>query len=175
MRRSLAFAIAIFALGVGRILCAQPIVCSLGTTSMSVEGDAPIVSLQFKWPDGAKRLARFVFDSGGGAVLVDGTLASDLGLKPSGAEIVDSGGRYAPVKLPLALIGGFSVSLATSKAYIHVGAGSFDPREHVEGLLPGKALEPYQVAIDYPHRLFSVAAAGCIRNRGPGVFEVGKP
>jgi hypothetical protein len=172
MCRFLALAIAIFTLGAGRILCAQPVVCSLGTTSMSVEGNAPIVSLQFKRPNGTKRLARFVFDSGGGAVLVDETLASDLGLKPTGAEIVEAGERYAPVKSPLFLIGGFSVNLATSNAYIHVGSGSFDSREHVEGLLPGKALVPYQVAIDYPHRLFSVAAAGCMRDRG---VEVGSP
>jgi hypothetical protein len=98
--------------------------------------------------------------------LIDDSLASDLGLRPRGAEIVNSGERYAPVKMPPAIIDGFSVSLATSNAFIHLGARSFDPREHIEGLLPGKALEPYQVVIDYPHRLFSVATAGCISDRG---------
>jgi hypothetical protein len=166
MRYFLALAIVLFTLGNEPVLCAQPVVCPVGKTPLSVEGNAPIVSLRFRRQDGTTRVARFVFDSGGGAVLIDDALASDLGLRPSGAEIVDSAERYAPVTMPPAMIGGFSVSLATSKAFIHLGARSFDPREHIEGLLPGKALEPYQVVIDYPHRLFSVAAAGCIRDRG---------
>jgi hypothetical protein len=105
-------------------------------------------------------------------VLIDDILASDLGLKPSGVEIEDSAEHYAPVKMPPAMIGGFSVSLETSRAFIHRGGRSFDPREHIEGLLSGKALEPYQVVVDYPHRLFSVAASGCIRHRG---LEVESP
>jgi hypothetical protein len=68
--------------------------------------------------------------------------------------------------MPPVWIGGFSVSLATSKAYIHAGAESFDPRDHVEGMLPGKALEPYEVVVDYPRSQFTVAAAGCIPDRG---------
>ncbi|MGA3204812.1 MAG: hypothetical protein ABSF12_20155 [Bryobacteraceae bacterium] len=139
---------------------------------MSVEGNAPIISLQFKRKDGTTRTARFVFDSGGGAVLVDSSLASDLELEPSGDAIVDSRERYMPVHLPVAGIGALAVSLGTSKAFIHLGDKSFDTREHVEGLLSGKALEPYQVVLDYPQRTFTVAVAGCIRHQG---FEVESP
>ncbi len=72
---------------------------------MSVEGNAPIVTLQFKRQNGTIRAARFVFDSGGGAVLFDSALVSDLGLKPSGAEIGEAGERYVPVNPPEASIG----------------------------------------------------------------------
>ena len=96
---------------------------------------------------------------------MDELLASDLGLKPSGTEIRDSGERFAPVDLEQVMIGGIAVDLTTSKAYIHGGSRSFDRRQHVEGLLPGKALEAYQIILDYPHRLFSIASAGCLRHR----------
>jgi len=141
---------------------------AVGQGFMAVEGNAPIVTLQFKRQDGTIRAARFVFDSGGGAVLLDSALASDLGLKPSGAEIENAGER-SPVNLPQASIGTFRVSLGTSKAFIHLGTKSFDARERVEGLLPGKALEPYQVVLDYPKRLFSIAASGCIKHQGSKV------
>lgn len=149
---------------------AQGTACpAVGEEFMAVEGNAPIVTLQFKRQDGTIRAARFVFDSGGGAVLLDSALASDLGLKPIGAEIEDAGERFAPVNPPRASIGTFRVSLGTSKAFIHLGTKSFDTRERVEGLLPGKALERYQVVLDYPKHLFSIAAAGCIRHKGSKV------
>jgi hypothetical protein len=67
-----------------------------GQESMSVEGNVPIVTLQFKRQNGTIRAARFVFDSGGGAVLFDSVLASDLVLKPSGAEIEEAGNDMRP-------------------------------------------------------------------------------
>jgi hypothetical protein len=136
---------------------------------MLVEGNAPIVLLQFRRKNGTTRKALFVFDSGGGAVLMDEILASDLGLTPSGAEITDSGEQFAPVDLEHVMIGGFAATLGTTKAYIHRGSRSFDRREHIEGLLPGKALEAYQVVVDYPHRLFTVAEGGCLSHRGVAV------
>jgi hypothetical protein len=58
-----------------------------------------------------------------------------------------------------------NAGLSTSKAFIHLGTGSFDTRERTEGLLPGKALESYQVVLDYPARRFTVAPAGCVKHR----------
>ena len=57
------------------------------TVPMSVEGNAPIVTLQFNRPDDGTRTARFIFDSGGGAIILDEELATDLGLKPEGPEL----------------------------------------------------------------------------------------
>jgi hypothetical protein len=133
---------------------------------MTVEGDAPIVTLNFKRTDGTTRPARLVFDSGGGAIILDESLASDLGLTPTGKAITDGGMVYSPTDTPQAQIGSWLISLSTSKTFIHQGKESFDTRERVEGLLPGKALEPYQVVLDYPNGLFSVAPAGCVQHRG---------
>jgi hypothetical protein len=133
---------------------------------MSVEGDAPIVTLTFKKPDGSVRSARFVFDSGGGAIIVDERLATEIGLKPHGATIAEEGQQYRAVDVPTASIAGMPVDLRTSKAFVHRGAASFTNRDRVEGLLPGKALEHFQVVLDYPRQQLSVGAPGSIPHRG---------
>ena len=133
---------------------------------MSVEGNAPIVTLTFKKPDGSLRTARFLFDSGGGAIILDQGLAADIGLKPEGAVISDEGQQYRPVAVPAASIGGMSLDLETSKAFVHLGAASFMNRDKVEGLLPGKALEQYQVILDYPRHQLSIGPPGSLPHRG---------
>jgi hypothetical protein len=144
----------------------QPPCTSAVGEPMTVEGNAPVVTLNFTRLDGTIRSARLVFDSGGGAIILDESLADDLGLKPTGESIAEDGARFAPTNPPVAQAGSMLVSLSTSKAFIHLGTGSFDTRERTEGLLPGKALEPYQVVLDYPGRRFTIAPAGCVKHRG---------
>jgi hypothetical protein len=133
---------------------------------MAVAGNAPVVTLDLSRLDGTKRAARFVFDSGGGAIIVDEPLADDLGLKPTGEAIEEGGVRFAPANPPVAQIGPVPVSLSASKAFIHLGKNSFDTRERTEGLLPGKALEPYQIVLDYPRKRFTIAPSGCLTHQG---------
>ena len=147
---------------------------------MTVEGNAPVVTLKFTRLDGTTRSARFVFDSGGGAIILDQSLAADLGLKPTGEAISEAGVRFTPTTLPIAQAGSVLVSLSTSRAFIHLGEQSFDRRERIEGLLPGKALEPYQVVLDYPRSQFVIAPSGCIKPFGvqlasPFVVSSGHP
>jgi hypothetical protein len=147
---------------------------------MTVEGNAPIVTLNFTRLDGTIRSARLGFDSGGGAIILDQSLADDLGLKPTGEAISENGVRFAPTTPPVAQTGSMLVTLSTSKAFIHPGEQSFDRRERIEGLLPGKALEPYQVVLDYPRSRFLIAPSGCVKHRGirlpsPFVASSGHP
>ena len=98
MRCWLITTVALSLLPHGLRLSAEPAQCAaIGNAHMLVEGNAPIVLLQFRRQNGTTRKAHFVFDSGGGAVLLDETLASDLGLKSSGAEITDSGNGLRPL------------------------------------------------------------------------------
>jgi len=136
------------------------------TVPMSVEGNVPIVTLLFIRPDGGTRTARFLFDSGGGAIILDERLATDLGLKPEGPELSDDGQRYRAVKPPAARIGGMTLDLSASKAFVHLGATSFTNRDALEGMLPGKALEHYQVVLDYPRQLWSIGKSGTLAHRG---------
>ena len=117
---------------------AKPVVQA--TVPMSVEGNVPIVTLGFRRPDGGLRTARFVFDSGGGAVILDQRLATELALKPEGATITSDGNEYRRITLPPAFVGSMPVDLQTSNAFVHLGSASFDQRDKVEGLLPARRL-----------------------------------
>jgi len=112
---------------------------------MMVQGGAPIVSVTFEQRNGTPRLARFVFDSGGSAIILDEKLANDVGLEPTGEAVTDGVMHFMPTRSPAVRFGSWLATLSTSRAFIHLGQGSFDTRELVEGLLPGKALEPYEV------------------------------
>jgi hypothetical protein len=136
------------------------------TVPMSVEGDVPIVTLTFRKPDGGLRTARFIFDSGGGAIIFDQSLAADIGLNPSGAVVSEEGHLYGAVNVPTAFLGEMPVDLRTSKAFVHLGVSSFDDRDSVEGLLPGKALQRYQVVLDYPRQQLSVGEPGTLAHSG---------
>lgn len=100
---------------------------------------------------------------------MDESLADDLGLQSAGDPITDEGARFVPTVPPVIQFGSTPIVLTSSKAFIHLGESSFDTRERVEGLLPGKALEPYQLILDYPMRLFSIAPDGCVPHRGERV------
>ena len=147
---------------------------------MTMEQNAPVVTLDFGRPTGGLRRGRLLFDSGGGAIILDASLAHDIGLHATGNPTEDDGQTYAPTTVPAALFGTLHVDLSTSKAFIHTGSTSFDTREEVEGMLPGKALERYQVVVDYPKGLFTIATSGCVKHLGvrvptPFVVASGHP
>ena len=136
------------------------------TIPMSVEGNVPIVTMSFKRPNGTLRTARFVFDSGGGAIIFNEGLAADLGLRPEGTTLFSDGQQYQRVNVPVALVGGMPVDLRSSKAFVHLGTTSFTNRDNLDGLMPGKAFEHYQVVLDYPRQLLSVGDAGSLPHSG---------
>jgi len=136
------------------------------TVPMSVEGNAPIVTLTFKKPDGSSRRARFVFDSGGGGIILNEGLAKDLGEKPIGPVMSSDGQRFQEVDVPAAWVGRMPIDLRGSRTFMHLGATSFTNRDTVEGLLPGKAFEHYQVVLDYPRQEWSVGEPGTLQHRG---------
>jgi hypothetical protein len=181
MRFPLLFASLLFSFVGSQTAAAQRNVCQeVVSQPMTVEGNAPIVTLNFKRLDGTLRPARFLFDSGGGATILDESLARDLRLTPRAQSIEQDGARFAPTTPPFAQLGSTTIALSTSKAFIHLGSGSFDTRERVEGMLPGKALEPYQVVLDYPLERFTISPAGCLKHHGvkvssPFLPESGHP
>jgi len=151
------------------------------TIPMSVEGNAPIITITFNTTQGVLRTARFLFDSGGGAIILGEGLAKDLGLKAKGAVLSEDGQQYQQVNLPTGFVGEMPINLETSKAFVHVGTNSFiSNRDKVDGMLPGKALEHYQIVVDYPQHRFSLGEAGTFPHQGeklpcPYIVSSGHP
>jgi len=148
---------------------------------MSVEGNAPIIALAFKTAQGSLRTARFLFDSGGGAIILSKGLAKNLGLKAKGAILSEDGQQYQEVYPTTAFVDEMPVDLRSSKAFVYMGAGSFiHDRDKVEGMLPGKALQHYQIVLDYSQHRFSIGEAGSLPHQGeklpcPYVASSGHP
>jgi hypothetical protein len=121
-----------------------------GTVPLIVEGNVPLIDLEFVRSDGSTQTGRFVVDSGGGAFLLTEKLASAIGLKPSGPARNSEGSRLAPAPPPEVRVGGMPLNLKDARVFIMAGADRFDFRDGADGLFPGHVLERYHVIFDFP-------------------------
>jgi hypothetical protein len=138
---------------------AQPI-----TVPLIVEGNAPIVELEFSSPGGVRK-ARFVVDTGGGALILGSRLVADIGAKPAG-PVSKGEAAIVPLEPVIAKLGGMPLDLTgvrTVGVVEQVGPGS---RDDAEGLIPGRLLRNYEVIFDYPARQFTLAKPGEVSPRG---------
>jgi predicted aspartyl protease len=137
-----------------------------GTVPLILEGNVPMIDLEFTRPDGAKHTARFLVDTGGGGFIISKNLAKAIGLKPSGPASTQGGAQYAPAAAPEVRIGGMPLDLRAASVVIELSQDRFNARDAVDGLLPGHVLERYHVIFDYPGHKFTLAAPGSVRPRG---------
>jgi predicted aspartyl protease len=138
------------------------------TVSLLVVKNRPYVDLTFQRPDGSKRLARFLVDSGGGGFVLTAPLARDLGLK-WGATTREEGTEFAQITETLkASVGNFPLELDPQRVLV-VMAETVLPRAVTlphEGMLPGHVLAKYHVVFDYPKAKFTIARAGVLKPKG---------
>src|SRR4051812_41315042 len=81
------------------------------TVPLLVEKNRPYVELTFQRPDGSRRKARFLVDSGGGGFGLTEPLARDLGLK-WGPTMTSEGKEFALITDPVKVsIGDFPLEL----------------------------------------------------------------
>src|SRR2546430_3689161 len=98
------------------------------TVPLLVERNRPFVDLTFRRPDGSKRSARFLVDSGGGGFLLTEPLARDLGLK-WGATMREEGTEFAQITDTLkASIGGFPLELHPPRVLVAICADPILPK-----------------------------------------------
>ena len=140
-----------------------------GTVPLILEGNVPMIDLEFTRPDGGTHTARFLVDTGGGAFIISKNLAKAIGLKPSGPASRNGGAEYAPAAAPEVRIGGMPLDLRGAAVLVELSQDRFNARDAVDGLLPGHVLERYHVIFDYPARTFTLAAPGSVRPRGIAV------
>jgi predicted aspartyl protease len=149
------------------------------TVSLLVEGNRPFIDVTFKKPDGTKRSARFLVDSGGGGFLLLESLARDLGLQWGKTER-EEGSEFAKItNPPEAFVGEFPLELNPDRVLVEIGADNIVPKAapgHAEGVLPGHVLSRYHVVFDYPNATFTIARAGVLTPVGAAMpMPVGRP
>lgn len=154
-----------------RAVCAAALLAAAAfsqtaTVPLIVEGNVPMIDLQFAGADGAMHTGRFVLDSGGGAFIITETLANAIGLKATGPRRKTEGAEFAPAAPPKVLVGGMPLDLKDARVMIQYGSDRLDRRDTAVGLFPGHVLERYHVVFDYPARKFTLAAAGSVKPRG---------
>jgi hypothetical protein len=145
------------------------------TVPLIVEGNVPMIDLEFVRPDGSMQTGRFVVDSGGGAFLLTEKLANAIGLKATGPARSAEGARFAPALPPQARVGGMPLDLEGARVFIMAGQDRFNFRDGVDGMFPGHVLERYHVIFDYPGRKFTLAARGSVKPRGIAVPSPVRP
>lgn len=138
------------------------------TVPLLVEGNRPFVDVTFQRPDGSKRSARFLVDSGGGGFLIVEPLARDLGLAWGGTTR-EEGQEFASVTTaPRAFVGEFPLDIDPERVAVVIGADNMlrpvSPG-HAEGLFPGHLLARYHVVFDYPKGTFTLARPGVLTPR----------
>jgi Aspartyl protease len=146
-----------------------------GTVPLIVEGNVPLIDLEFVRADGSTQTGRFVVDSGGGAFLLTEKLANAIGLKPTGPARNAEGSRFAPAPPPEVRVGGMPLNLKDARVFVMAGADRFNFRDGADGLFPGHVLERHHVIFDYPGRKFTLAAPGSVKPRGVAVPSPVRP
>ena len=140
------------------------------TVPLLVEKNRPYVELTFQRPDGSKRKAHFLVDSGGGGFQIAEPLARDLGLK-WGPTMREENGEFALITNPPKVwIGDFPLEIDPKMVGVNLGVSAVLPNELApfphEGLLPGRVLAKYHVVFDYPKGKFTIARAGVLKPAG---------
>jgi len=142
------------------ILLALSIGSNVGAQSVTVplilEGNAPIVEVLVRHGDHA-RTARFLIDTGGGALMIGSKIMSDLAVPPDGPEIKEGGDRLVPLTDLTCEIGDLHLDLKDVRIFGTPGRVRTMPRNSVEGMVPASILRKYRVILDYPARLFTLA------------------
>ena len=152
--RNLVFALSSIAMAMG-----QP-----ATVPLIVEGNAPMVELEFSSPKGVRR-ARFLVDTGGGAFILGSQLMADIGAKAVGPPEKEEV-TLVPLAPMVAKLGSMTLDLTGVNVLGAPDDRGPSKRNTAEGLIPGCLLRKYEVIFDYPARQFTLAKPGAINPRG---------
>jgi hypothetical protein len=137
------------------------------TVPLIVEGNAPMIDLDFAGADGKTHRGRFLVDSGGGAFMIGQRLATEIGLKPSAPA--RRGGRFRTALAPAVRVAGMPLDLKGIRIVLMVGQDRLGARDAADGLIPGTVLQRFDVVFDYPGRTFTLAPPGSVPHRGVAI------
>ena len=139
---------------------------TLVTVPLIVEGNAPIIELEFPMQSGKLRKARFLVDTGGGALLLGNKVMADVGAKADGPAMEDEGSPIQPLAPVEVQLGGMALDL-TNVSVAGLPASEWaGPRDEAEGIIPASLLRHYDVVFDYPGHKFSLGKPGSVEFQG---------
>jgi hypothetical protein len=147
------------------VLLIQTAAAASVTVPLIVEGNAPLVNVRVK-NGSSVRTARFLVDTGGGAIILGSKVMADLGGKPGGPEFNDGGQRMVPIAGLALDLDGFDLNLQGVGMVALTASTSPTQRNSIEGLLPASVLRKYRVTFDYPGRQFTLATEDGRNGRG---------
>jgi len=136
------------------------------TAPLIVQGNAPIVELEFRTAAGAQRTARFLVDTGGGSFILGSKLMADIGAQPAGAALKAKGSTFVPLRPMVARLGGMELDLSDVRTIGTPESKWLMSRNDAEGMIPGRLLRHYDVVLDYPGRRFTLSKPGTSKPQG---------
>ncbi len=136
------------------------------TVPLILEGNAPIVEFELPTSSGGVRKARFLVDTGGGAVLLGSKVMADVGAKPSGPEVKEEGETMVPLSPLRIRLSGMDLDLSGVWIGGQPASKWIGIRNEAEGLIPARLLRHYDVVFDYPARRFTLAKPGTVKPQG---------
>jgi len=136
------------------------------TIPMMVEGNVPIVELKAGTSASNARLARFVVDSGGGAVIIGSKLLADSGAKTQGPVTTEEGAKMQAATGLRAWAGNLELDLDGVPEFAIVENPRLDARDDAEGMIPARLLRKYHMIFDYPGHTLTFATPGSVEPRG---------
>ncbi|GCE23906.1 aspartyl protease family protein [Dictyobacter kobayashii] len=141
-----------------------------GCISLHLSHDRPYIEIEIRTASGYIRKARFLVDTGGGALIFTEALVQDLEL-PIEDELLTLFGkhifrRFGPPRL---FVGPCELDMTQVSALMAVGTCSLFPGEAVDGILPGFLLSRYCVLLDYSTGTFSLSPSCLTAMRGEPV------
>ncbi len=133
-----------------------------------VDHGRPFIDATVVGPSGRSEASRFLFDTGGGGLILSEQLAQAIGIRLTGEHVVEEWGtRLERVPLPLLIIAGQSIDLDLQGEAVVMLGDSSHPLNH--NVIPGRALAYYRVLIDYPGRKFALLPSEASQTRGTPV------
>jgi len=148
------------------ILLAAPALAQSVTVALILEGNAPIVEVEVLGPSGVARKARFLVDTGGGALILGSKLMADTGAQSNGPAMKEEGERIQALKPLTVRLGGMDLDLSGVRIFGMPDQPRTISRNDAEGLFPASLLRHYHVVFDYPARKFTLAKPGSVEPQG---------
>ncbi|GCE30806.1 hypothetical protein KDA_62900 [Dictyobacter alpinus] len=138
--------------------------------SLHISHDRPYIDLRINTPRGYSRMARFLVDTAGLALIFTEALVQDLELPLLDEPFLFTDEPvFRRLRPPTLAVGPYTLDLSHTTALMAVGTCSLFSGEAVDGILPCRLLSSYCVLLDYPAETFSLSLTSSLAMVGEPV------